>query len=61
MDSPEKSALQVTQEKEKKPNTMCVGHHYPQANTNNIKIALERNFVCLDHQSLKDYFSKTNK
>jgi hypothetical protein len=22
--------------KTNKPNTMCVGHHYPQANTNNV-------------------------
>ena len=60
MDSPEKLASQVTQDK-KKPNTMCVGHHYPQANTNNIKVALEANFVCLDYQSLKEYFSKSTK
>jgi hypothetical protein len=26
-----------------------------------IKVALEGNFVCLDYQSLKDYFSKTTK
>jgi hypothetical protein len=26
-----------------------------------VKVALERNFVCLDYQSLKDYFSKTTK
>ena len=25
------------------------------------KVALEGNFVCLDYQSLKDYFSKTTK
>jgi hypothetical protein len=43
MDNPEKLATQVTQDKEKKqkqkqkiPNTMCVGHHYLQANTNNV-------------------------
>jgi hypothetical protein len=42
MDNAEKLAKQVTQNKEKnkkkqnKPNTMCVGHHYPQANTNNV-------------------------
>jgi hypothetical protein len=42
MDNPEKLATQVTQEKEKKKtktkknNTMCVGHHYLQANTNNV-------------------------
>ena len=40
---PEKLTTQVTQSKEKKENktkqktnTMCVGHHYPQANTNNV-------------------------
>ena len=26
-----------------------------------VKVALEGNFVCLDYQSLKDYFSKTTK
>ena len=26
-----------------------------------LKVALEGNFVCLDYQSLKDYFSKTTK
>ena len=40
MGNPEKLATQVTQDKEKtkgkKPNTMCVGHHYSQANTNNV-------------------------
>ena len=42
MDNAEKLAKQVTQNKEKnkknqnKPNTMCVGHHYPQAKTNNV-------------------------
>ena len=41
MDNPEKLATQVTQDKEKKtktknPNAMCAGHHYPQANTNNV-------------------------
>ena len=42
MDNPEKLATQVTQDKEKKkkkkkkPNEMCAGHHYPQANTNNV-------------------------
>jgi hypothetical protein len=42
MDNPEKLATQVTQDKDKKPkqkqntNTMCVGHYYPQANTNNV-------------------------
>ena len=25
-----------TKQKHKKPNTMCVGHCYPQANTNNV-------------------------
>ena len=39
----EKLATQVTKDKEKKtntktknPNTMCAGHHYPQANKNNV-------------------------
>ena len=42
MDNPEKLATQVTQDKDKKPNqkqntnTMCVGHYYPQENTNNV-------------------------
>jgi hypothetical protein len=42
MDNSEKLARQVTQDKDKKPkqkqktNTMCVGHYYPQANTNNV-------------------------
>jgi hypothetical protein len=42
MDNPEKLATQVTQYKDKKPkqkqntNAMCVGHYYPQANTNNV-------------------------
>ena len=39
MDNPEKLATQVTQDEEKtkqKHNTICVGHHYAQANTNNV-------------------------
>jgi hypothetical protein len=43
MDNPYKLATHVTQDKEYKPNknkqktnTMCVGHHYPHANTNNV-------------------------
>jgi hypothetical protein len=40
MDNPEKLASQVAQDKEKikgqQPNRICVGHHYPQANTNNV-------------------------
>jgi hypothetical protein len=43
MDNPENLATQVTQDKEKKtktktknPNAMCDGHHYRQANTNNV-------------------------
>jgi hypothetical protein len=40
MDNPEKLATQVAQDKEKikgkNPNPMCVGHHSPQANTNNV-------------------------
>ena len=27
---------QRKKQKQKKPNTMCVGHYYPQANTNNV-------------------------
>ena len=33
MDNPEKMA---TRQKNKKHNTICVGHHYTQTNTNNI-------------------------
>ena len=38
MDNPEKMATQGTQDKDKKKkhNTICVGHHYTQTNTNNI-------------------------
>ena len=39
MDNPEKLAKQGTQHEEKqtkKHNTTCVGHHYVQANTNNV-------------------------
>jgi hypothetical protein len=35
MDNPEKLAIQSTQDEEKH-NTICVGHHYTQINTNNI-------------------------
>ena len=35
MDNPEKPATQVTQD-EGKYNTICVGHHYTQANKNNV-------------------------
>ena len=35
IDNPEKLATQGTQDKEKH-NTICVGHHYTQTNTNNI-------------------------
>ena len=34
-DNPEKMATQGTQDKEKY-NTICIGHHYMQANTNNV-------------------------
>ena len=34
-DNPEKMATQGTQDEEKH-NTICVGHHYTQANTNNV-------------------------
>ena len=37
MDNPEKMATWGTQEKlSKKHNAMCAGHHYVQANTNNV-------------------------
>jgi hypothetical protein len=35
MDNPEKLATRQRQTKQKH-NTICVGHHYPQANTNNV-------------------------
>jgi len=35
MDNPEKLATLVTQDEDKQ-NTICVGHHYAQTNTNNI-------------------------
>jgi hypothetical protein len=28
--------IKTKQEQKKKPNTMWVGHHYPQSNTNNV-------------------------
>ena len=34
MDNPEKLATQGTQDEEKR-NTICVGYHYVQTNTNN--------------------------
>ena len=40
MDNPEKLGTHGTQnektKKQKKQNTICVGHHYAQANTNNV-------------------------
>ena len=41
IDNPEKLATQGTQDEEKqrrrkKPNTICIGNHYAQANTNNV-------------------------
>ena len=37
MDNQEKLATQATQDEDKqKHNTMCVGHHYAQTNTNNV-------------------------
>jgi len=39
MDNPEKLATQGTQDEEKQNkthNTICVGHHYTQTNTNNV-------------------------
>ena len=35
MDNPEKLTTQGTQHEEKQNNTICVGHHYTQTNTNN--------------------------
>ena len=35
MDNPEKLTTQGTQDEEE-DNTICVGHHYTEANTNNI-------------------------
>ena len=37
----------------------CHGNFH--MNWTSFKVALEGNFVCLDYQSLKDYFSKTTK
>ena len=37
MDNPEKLATSGTQNEEKQyTNTICVGHHYSQTNTNNV-------------------------
>ena len=36
MDNPETLATQGKQDEEEKHNTMCVGRHYEQANTNNV-------------------------
>jgi hypothetical protein len=39
MDNPEKPETRGTQDEDKKNkthNTICVGHHYAQANTNNV-------------------------
>jgi hypothetical protein len=39
MDNPEKLATLATQEDQKKAqknNTICVGHHYAETNTNNV-------------------------
>ena len=44
MDNPEKLASLGTQDEDKqdkKHNTICVGHHYTQINTNNANIRLE--------------------
>ena len=35
MDNPEKLAIQALQDEQKR-NTICVGHHYPETNTNNV-------------------------
>ena len=82
MDNPEKLATQVTQDKDKKQkqkqktNTICVGHYYPQANTNNVNktwILLqttggkdELNIVCMrksQHgtQNVKTHNRRTQK
>ena len=34
----EKLATYSTQDEEKKNNTICVGHHYAQVNTNNVNM-----------------------
>ena len=48
MDNPEKLATWVKQDQKKKTeqkhNTICVGHHYLQANTNNIHITHESSY-----------------
>jgi hypothetical protein len=36
MDNPEKLAMQDKDKNKQKPNTIGVGHHYPQASTHNV-------------------------
>ena len=36
MDNPDKMATYGTQDEERRNNTICVGHHYTQTNTNNV-------------------------
>jgi hypothetical protein len=36
MDNPDKMATYGTQDEERRNNTICVGHHYAQTNTNNV-------------------------
>ena len=63
-----------TKQNQKKPNTMCVGHHYPQAKTNNVNKTWallqtaggkdEQNIVCMrksQHgtQNVKSHNRKT--
>jgi hypothetical protein len=36
MDNPEKLATYTKKNKNKKHNTICVGYHYAQTNTNNV-------------------------
>ena len=66
MDNPEKLATLGTQDKQNKQhNTICVGHHYQQANTNNVnktwallqatKDKYEPNIVCPDGALVNTY------
>ena len=69
MDNPEKLATQVTQDKAKtkgkKPTTICVGHHYPQANRNNVNKTTggrdEPNIVCMRKSQQGTHILKTHK
>ena len=49
MDNPEKLATLGTQDEEKqKHNAICVGHHYTQTSTNNVKTRLEHSYKQLN-------------